>query len=199
MYIIKILVVLLLFACLSNDFAHEGHKHEEKADTATVVNGDTIAINGIANEKYLATKYEKADHDEDGEVEEITFGSIFEHMHNKLVHFPIALSVIALFLLIVGGKENKYLGAIRIIVSFAAVFSVVTVITGILQIGPFVGTPTFELVKVHRLLGFGVLASLILWTISLYVNRFNKFVYFFAILTFLLVTVTGLYGGVIAH
>ncbi|MCF6268316.1 MAG: hypothetical protein L3J41_01235 [Melioribacteraceae bacterium] len=202
----NVIFVILFFFVFSALLAHENHNKEKqvsKPDTLTIVEGDTIAINGIATAQFLKSKRSiEADSEQsemEEEVKEVTFEAAFEHPHNKLIHFPIALTAIALLLLIIGYKENKYFSAIKIIVPFAAIVTILTVLTGQAQEEPFEGTAIYALVETHELLGFGVLISLILWSISLYVERFKKLIYLFAVLTFILVSLTGLYGGVIAH
>lgn len=201
---IKLLFTILIVASVL--YAHEGHKKkkaEVQPDTLTIVNGDTIAINGMATEKFLATRHAEAEEEEleaaeEGE-EEVTIGAVFEHIHNKVIHFPIALTVIGLLLMILGYKNNKYQGAIKIIIPFAALMTIVAVFAGLSQAEPFEGTAAYGLVETHELLGFGVLASLVLWSIALYVEKLKKFLWAIAILTFLFVAAAGLYGGVIAH
>jgi len=208
MYLNKLLLVLLLSATFL--FAHEAHnkkKHVPKPDTLTIVGSDTVAINGMPTEKFMASHQEngeeahneEAKEEEQEEVKEVSIGVAFEHLHNKLIHFPIALTLIALLLLAVGYKDDKYFSSVKIIVPFAAILTIATVITGQGQASPFEGTGTYALVETHELLGFGVLASLILWSVALYVEQLKKFIYPLAIITFILVSLTGLYGGVIAH
>ena len=64
--IIFIKIMLLLIFTVESTFAHEDHdEKKEKPDTVTVVNGDTIAINGIAvGDSLLATQEAAKDEDE---------------------------------------------------------------------------------------------------------------------------------------
>lgn len=203
----KLLITLFLGATFI--FAHEEHNKKKsvpKLDTLTIVGKDTIAINGIPTKEFMAAnqvvndaEHSKEVYDEKEAAKNISFESAFEHMHNKLIHFPIALTLIALMLLVVGYKENKYLNSVKIIVPFATILTILTVITGEGQTGPFEGTASYALVETHELLGFGVLVSLIFWSIALYVDKMKNFIFVFAVLTFILVSIAGLYGGVIAH
>lgn len=137
--------------------------------------------------------------EEKSETKTIKFGSLFEHIHNKVIHFPIALTVISFILMLLGYKDDKYLSALKIIIPFATLLSIVAVLAGLSQTEPFEGTSTYSLVETHRLLGFGVLVSLLLWSILLYMKKMKKFIWLLAILTLILVSIAGLYGGVIAH
>lgn len=205
---IKITIILLIFLFASTINAHEDHKKkkQDKPDTLTIVGSDTIAINGMPTEEYIEAQHSESEgehmesiEDEEEEVKEVTIGAAFEHIHNKVIHFPIALTVIGLLLMVLGYKDNKYWDALKIIIPTASLLTIVVVFSGLNQVEPFEGTAAYSLVETHKLLGFGVLASLILWSVALYVERLKKFVYLFAVLTFLLVSAAGLYGGVIAH
>ncbi len=203
----QITLVFALFLISAIIYAHGDHKkgkNMHKPDTLTIVAGDTIAINGIATKEYLAKEKveqstEDNENEEKEEIKEVTLSAAFEHIHNKVIHFPIALSVVGILLMIVGYKDDKYWSALKIIIPFAALMSIVAVFAGLSQAEPFEGTSTYGLVETHKLLGFGVLASLILWSIALYVEKFKKLVWPFAVLTLILISLAGLYGGVIAH
>ena len=203
----QITLVFALFLISAIIYAHGDHKKKKnmhKPDTLTIVAGDTIAINGIATKEYLAKEKveqstEDNENEEKEEIKEVNLSAAFEHIHNKVIHFPIALSVVGILLMIVGYKDDKYWSALKIIIPFAALMSIVAVFAGLSQAEPFEGTSTYGLVETHKLLGFGVLASLILWSIVLYVEKFKKLVWPFAFLTLILISLAGLYGGVIAH
>jgi hypothetical protein len=97
-----LLAVILFFFAYSQLNAHEDHdKKKEKPDTVTVVNGDTIAINGIAiGDSLLATQeavLAKDEHIESTEEYELNAGNaFFEHIHNKIIHFPIVTKMIVI-------------------------------------------------------------------------------------------------------
>jgi len=202
----KIMFILILITSIL--FAHEGHKKKKpvtKPDTLTIVGKDTIAINGISTKMFMETQHhemaeEQIESSEDEEeIKEVTIGAAFEHIHNKVIHFPIALTVIGVLLMLIGYKDDKYKETLKVIIPIAALFAIVAVLSGLNQAEPFEGTLTYGLVETHELLGFGILASLILWSLTYYVKKLKKFTWLFAILTISLVSLAGLYGGVIAH
>ncbi len=204
--VIILIVTFLLTLSLHAHGDHNDKKETSKPDTLTIVGNDTIAINGIPTEKYLSMQLIKVAENsvnsekEDTEKEkEISLSSAFEHIHNKVIHFPIALSVVAFVLMLVGYKNGNYEQAIKIIIPFALLFSIVAVFSGLNQATPFEETTAYEIVEIHELLGFGVTASLFLWFISLYVKKLNKLVWPFALLTITLVSIAGFLGGIIAH
>ncbi len=206
---IKINISIMLIIILATNilFAHEGHKKKKpviKPDTLTIVGQDTIAINGMPTEKFMATQHIKTSDEyneeiEEDEVKEVSINAALEHIHNKVIHFPIALTVIGFFLMLLGYKEKKYWDSLKIIIPIAAFFTVIVVLSGLNQAEPFEGKSSYSLVETHELLGFGVLASLIFWSASFYIKKLKRFVWVFALITFALVSIAGLYGGVIAH
>ncbi len=202
--ILTFIIFQLLLVVLYSHGDHNKKNEHAKPDTLTIVGNDTIAINGIPTEKYLSMKaMEKSEKEneveEESEEKQISVSAIFEHVHNKVIHFPIALSIIGFLLMLIGYKNNNYLSAIKIIIPFAALISIIAVLSGLNQAEPFEGTSTYSLVETHELLGFGVLGSLVLWSISLYLNKLRKLVWLFAILTITLVSFAGFLGGIIAH
>ncbi len=202
----RLLIILIFVISSGVIFAHGKHKKKSLQDTVTMVGNDTIAINGkpvtraelkkaaILKREELA---KEANHDEG--KKEVTFSKLFEHLHNKLIHFPIALSVGAFLLILFGYKDERMIKAVKILVPFAALMAVISVITGISQSKVFEGEEFFNLVEVHRTLGLATSVSLILWSISLFVKKTKKYSIIFAIITLLLVTITAFYGGIIAH
>ena len=94
---------------LSYMSAHEDHKHKEKSDTVTVVNGDTVAINGIPVELASEKSFDDslASQPKEGQLEINYTASALEHIHNKIVHFPIAFILAAFLFSIIDLKSNK--------------------------------------------------------------------------------------------
>jgi uncharacterized membrane protein len=186
-------------------FAHEDHdKKAEKPDTVTVVAGDTIAINGIAvSDSLLATQ--EAESDEDDIVESTEeyelnpIDSMFEHIHNKIIHFPIVLAVVAFLFAVLGYKDDSYQLVIKIMLIIAGVFAIVAFFSGTNQIDPFIGDPKEWLANTHRLFGIASAISIWIWYLCLVVKPLKKFTWIFAIITVILISLTGLYGGVLAH
>lgn len=201
------IIFITVFIIASFLYAHEDHDKKEKTplyDTLTIVNGDTIAINGVPITGLKQKVIERGTKQFSNEKEAIDESSvrieaIFEHIHNKVVHFPIALSFAGFLLMLFGYKDKKFLDALKIIIPVGAVIGVVAIISGQAQIGPFEGTNKIELVGIHQILGYAVVFLLILWSISLYFRRFYKISFILALITMLLVSVVGLYGGIIAH
>jgi len=201
-FILNILFFSMIFSMVN--FAHEDHeKKEEKPDTVTVVNGDTIAINGIAVSDSILALHEAEEHEEEVENEgefKLNFMDVmFEHVHNKIIHFPISLAVAAFLFALFGYKDNRYESTIKILLIIAGLFAIIAFITGTIQIGPFMGEPKEWLANTHRIFGILSAISIWLWYFSLIIKPFRKFKWVFAIITVILISITGFYGGVLAH
>jgi len=187
--------------------AHGDHKKKrvsERPDTLTIVSGDTIAINGIATTEYIKhkadeEKKEKLEEQEEEEEEGISFGALFEHVHNKLIHFPIAFGILLFIFMTLGYKQEVCNRASKIVVVLGALASIAAIITGYLQIAPFEGTATFALVEVHRILGFIVLGIYLLLSWAIFTHKSNKILLILSIILALAISIAGFYGGVIAH
>jgi uncharacterized membrane protein len=196
--------LILLFAFFQLN-AHEDHdEKKEKPDTITVVNGDTIAINGIAVGDSLLTTQEAA-LDEDKQIESTeeyelnATDALFDHIHNKIIHFPIVLAVVAFLFAVLGYKDDRYQFVIKIMLLIAGVFAIVAFFSGANQFDPFIGDPKEWLANTHRLFGIASAISIWIWYLCLTVKPLKKFTWVFAIITVILVSITGLYGGVLAH
>ncbi len=198
-------IILILIFTIGINFAHEDHdEKKEKPDTVTVVNGDTIAINGIAvGDSLLATQEAALDEDEQIEsTEEYELNAadaLFDHIHNKIIHFPIVLAVVAFLFAVLGYKDDRYQLVIKIVLLIAGVFAIIAFFSGANQFDHFVGNPKEWLADTHRLFGIASAVSIWLWFLCLSVKSLKKFSWLFAVISVLLVSITGLYGGVLAH
>ncbi len=200
-----LLAAILFFFALSQLHAHEDHdKKKEKPDTVTVVNGDTIAINGIAVGDSLLESQDAVE-DENEQIEsaeeyEMNAGdALFEHIHNKIVHYPIALALVTFLFAVLGFKDDRYQLVIKVMLLIAGVFAIMAFFSGANQFDPFIGNPKEWMANTHRVLGIASAISIWLWYLCLVIKPLKKLTWVFAIITVILVSITGLYGGVLAH
>lgn len=193
MKIFSSLIVLSLLA-LNIAFGHtqESHRNNEDTegfrsvpDTVSVVKGST---------EHQNSKFEKA-----GQKTIVNSESIFEHLHNKVIHFPIALSITAFFLSILNFRYKKYDQTILILVIIAFVTSIVAIITGLNQESHFEGEAKEWIVDIHETIGFIIASLLLLWVIALKIPAIKKYHWIFGLAVVLLVSVTGFLGGIISH
>lgn len=193
-------IILILIFTIGIAFAHEDHE-KEIPDTVTVVNGDTIAINGIAVDSLSAVEEFPSEIDEE---EDATFvlhisDQVYEHLHNKIVHFPIAFIAAGFLFTLLGFKDEKFSTTIRVLVVLAAFLGVTAFFTGNSQAEVFIGEPKAWLVNVHRTLGLITTIGTIIWVLFLFIGALKRYAWVIALVTFFLVSVAGFYGGVLAH
>jgi len=194
--------ILISILFMGINFAHGDKKHKKGQDTVTVVNGDTIAVNGVMVNDSLSFANGTIVHDNSEVTEdfELTIKDVFlEHIHNKIIHFPIVLIVMSFFFSLFQFKYQKFDHTIKVMVLSAALFSIIAFLTGTNQMDPFEGTAKDWLVHLHRTFGIVTIATIVVWSIFLFVNKLKKYAWLIATLAFLIVSVTGFLGGVIAH
>lgn len=182
-------------------FPHGGKDHKKekagKQDTLTIVGGDTIAINGISN-SIIKNKVEPETLKE-APMKLNPSEQMFEHLHNKMVHFPIALGVFAFLLTLLNLKWKNFDSSILVSVLIALLFSIAAFITGKNQSEPFIGTAKEWVVEFHQNIGIAVLISFFVWTIFLIIDRLKKYAWIVGLIAFILILAAGFLGGVIAH
>jgi uncharacterized membrane protein len=195
----KTIICLLLFATVA--FPHGGKDHKKeiavKQDTMTIVGKDTIAINGVSKNMIGMKTNPVISKEEPMNLNPSE--QLFEHLHNKLVHFPIALGVFAFFLTLLNFKWKNFDPAILISILIALLFSIGAFITGNNQSGPFIGTAKEWIVKLHQNFGLAVIINLFIWTIFLIIDKLKKYAWIIGLIVFILILSAGFLGGVIAH
>ncbi len=209
-YISVMAVILLLSVTI---FAHGDKKHKTKQDepvkpdTILIVGSDTISINGAPfaslkhdeSEIHDEANEELHDDDDDGEVEEITLALAFEHLHNKIVHFPIALGIVLFIFMIVGYKQEVCFRASKIVVLLGLVFAIAAVFAGLNQAEAFEGKKMYEIVVIHRTFGFLVLANYLVMTWAIFSRQSTKVQLIISAVLALLISAAGFYGGIVSH
>lgn len=195
----KTFICLLLLATVVFPHGGKDHKKEKtvKVDTLTIVGKDTIAINGISKIIYKQKNEPELIKEEPMKLNPSE--QIFEHMHNKIVHFPIAIGLFAFFLSMLNFKWKNFDSVILISVLFALLFSIVAFITGKNQSEPFIGTAKEWIVKLHQNVGLALIINFFIWTIFLFVDKLKKYAWLVGLIAFILILTAAFLGGVIAH
>lgn len=195
----KTFICLLLLATVVFPHGGKDHKKEKtvKVDTLTIVGKDTIAINGIS--KIIYKQKNEPELIKEEPIRLNPAEQIFEHLHNKVVHFPIALGLFAFFLSLLNFKWKNYNSAILISVLIALLFSIVAFITGKNQSEPFIGTAKEWIVELHQNIGLALIINFFIWTIFLFVDKLKKYAWLPGLIAFMLILTAAYLGGVIAH
>ncbi|KAF0153550.1 MAG: hypothetical protein FD143_82 [Ignavibacteria bacterium] len=195
----KTFICLLLLATVAFPHGGKDHKKEKtvKVDTLTIVGKDTIAINGISKKIYKQKNEPELIKEKPMRLNPSE--QLFEHMHNKVVHFPIALGLFAFFLSLLNFKWKNFDSAILISVLVAFLFSIVAFITGKNQSEPFIGTAKEWIVELHQNIGLALIINFFIWTIFLFVDKLKKYSWLVGLIAFILILAAAFLGGVIAH
>jgi uncharacterized membrane protein len=125
--------------------------------------------------------------------------ALFEHMHNKIVHFPIALGLSAAVILLGGARWEAYRPVASGLLTVAAVFGLAAYFTGGAQAEAFQGTPTWGLVGQHAVQGTLTALLLIAGAILTRVRAVQRWLWLYALFLILAISYTGLLGGLVAH
>ena len=210
---IKYIFIIAMIAAVSL-YAHGDKKHGEKKaektvqDTITLVGEDTIAINGkpytaafVKHDDEHSEEMEEAEHsDEDEhESEEISLSSLFEHVHNKLIHFPIAFGILLFIFALIGYKQEVCHRASKIIVVLGILATIAAIIAGLSQTTPFEGKEIYSVVELHRNIGFLLLGLYLVTGWAIFTRKSTTLQLILTGLLVLVIGAVGFYGGVIAH
>jgi uncharacterized membrane protein len=121
------------------------------------------------------------------------------HLHNKLVHFPLAFGIAAGVILVLTPRWPSYEPAGRVLLLVAAVLAVGAFFSGQAQQEPFVGSPLERALELHRLAGLVTAVSLWLAVAATFVDRARPVRPLLGAWLLLALSVTGFLGGVLSH
>jgi len=173
-------------------YSHEGKKHNTKKDT-TIVQSDSL------KQMYNMLNHNQMSKEDMQEMYEIKMPDmILEHTHNKIVHFTVALSLAAFLFTLLNFKWKQFDWTIKILVLISAIAGVAAYFTGSSQAVMFEGEAIEWVVQLHRTYGIISAIALWLWLISLFLNPIKKYAWIIGTIIFILVSITGFYGGIIA-
>ena len=130
----------------------------------------------------------------------IPWRTAFTHnLHNKIVHFPLALGLAAAVFSIIAPRWPVYEPAARLLLIGGALAAVVAFFSGRAQEGQFDDSPFHSVVELHQ--GFGIATAVTLWTgvLLTFWARARRFMPVYSIVLILLLVCTGFLGGVLSH
>jgi uncharacterized membrane protein len=126
--------------------------------------------------------------------------ALWGHWHHKVIHFPIALGVFAALLLFGGLKWDFCYPVAGVALGIAFVFGIVAYFSGQSMLADFSeNSPYLPLVERHRQLGIASIVFLGLGTVGVCFERMQAWMWIYALVLLSLISVTGFYGGWIAH
>ncbi len=124
---------------------------------------------------------------------------LFAHMHNKIVHFPIALGLMGAVLAILSRRWSHYESAARLLIGLAALFALAAYFAGEAQKDPFEGSELEAVLEWHERLGVATTVVLWLGVVVSLTPPARRWLWVWALLVFVLIPVTGFFGGILAH
>jgi uncharacterized membrane protein len=120
-------------------------------------------------------------------------------MHNKLVHFPIVLTMVAAVMVIVARRKPQ-LEPVAFWLVWAAALSVIPAyFTGKAQAEHFHGRPKEWLVAIHEKQGITIGILQALWVLSLLQTGTRRWAWMLGIVLVVIVASAGFIGGLVAH
>jgi uncharacterized membrane protein len=125
--------------------------------------------------------------------------ALFDHLHNKIVHFPLAAGVLGAVLLLLSYRWPQFGPGARFVLLVAAVSAWAAVWTGLGQAEDLEGGELGVWLERHELFGEITATALTLTAIAALVRQARAFAWLLALLLLGLVGYTGFLGGILAH
>lgn len=183
--------------------AHQGDMHSPQPSAARVASpqadvqaaaGDALDMTHISPET-IASQVPQPVH-----LQELDWSdSLTGHVHNKLVHFPLALGLAACLLWVLALRQPGHEPAARLLLAGAALMGLASVLTGQAQKITYETSPLIEIVEWHEKMGFVTLALLMLGAAWQWHASWRKVVWPYGMVLVLVMLFTGLLGGIVSH
>jgi uncharacterized membrane protein len=125
--------------------------------------------------------------------------SLSTHLHNKAVHIPIGLTIVAFALSFVSFWDPALESPARWCILGAFFAAVVAIAAALGQVGVYEGGGREWIVVVHRSGGYATAASLGIWAFLAWIRPLRRWALALGFVTVILIALTGFFGGVIAH
>lgn len=124
---------------------------------------------------------------------------LFAHMHNKIVHFPIALGLMGAVLALLSRRWPQYESAARLLIGVAALFALAAYFAGEAQAEDFEGSELEQVLEWHERLGVTTTVLLWLGVVVSWTPPARRWLWVWALIVLVLIPVTGFFGGILAH
>jgi uncharacterized membrane protein len=198
------IILILLFFFGQNIFGYFKHNYTsvfaEDKNITYFSFGKGIYQNKSAVHSAVSSEGEETEVKKFGNGSEVDFfGSLFSHLHNKIVHFPVALIVISFLFSLLQLKWKNLDLSIKFLVPIAFFTSILAIVTGKFQEEAFENTPKEYLVEIHEKFGYATATLSLLWTAFLFNSKLHKYHLIIGFIIFIVVSIAGFYGGLIAH
>lgn len=125
--------------------------------------------------------------------------AVFDHLHNKLVHVPLTLAVVAALALLIARRRPDLEAGGRWLVWLAALGGAGAYVTGRLQKQEFNGEPKEWLAGLHERWGTAAAIVLLVWALLTLWKPARRYAWLWGLVAAALAVITGFYGGILAH
>lgn len=197
----RVLLGVALAALLAGPaFAHKGH--EASPSPAAAESPDAPALEAAPAEDASVEPGVEAlpPEEERGALEVIPWRTAFtDHLHNKIVHFPLAFGLAAAVLLIAAPRWPAYEPAARLLLIVAALAAVAAFFSGRAQEDTFEDSPFHAVVEVHEAFGTASGITLLAGVALAFWPKARRFLPFYAVVLIAVLSATGFLGGVLSH
>ncbi|ROL56487.1 hypothetical protein D9V87_10465 [Bacteroidetes/Chlorobi group bacterium MS-B_bin-24] len=96
-------------------------------------------------------------------------------------------------------KSFNCIFRVKLLVPIAFFTSILAIVTGKFQEEAFENTPKEYLVEIHEKFGYATATLSLLWTAFLFNSKLHKYHLIIGFIIFIVVSIPGFYGGLIAH
>ncbi len=194
---VKVTLGFAILAFAVDVSAHTGHKKKQEPQTKPL---QTIVTTEPVQDVEKSPEPEEMQAMEvNRDQKEIMKEAITSHLHNKIVHFPLALGLAGALLILLGYKWPQYQSASRVLLLLAAMLAIAAYFTGRAQEEPFEKGEMAPFLEAHK--NQGITTAVMLW-IGVFLTGFSqykKLLALYAIVLLLLISLTGFFGGILAH
>ena len=125
--------------------------------------------------------------------------SLQEHIHNKLVHFPLALGLLACLFWLLSFKHHEFQISAKLMLVLGAATGLLAILTGENQKQVFQDSPLVEIMQWHEKIGFLSFFLLLSGSVWQFFQSFRKFVFLYTAILILCLLFVGFLGGFISH
>lgn len=196
------MAAILAALAVSPAVAHKGHASPSPSPSPAAASAPPAVASGEPDAAPPADASLEVSGDlaDQGAMAAIPWKTAFSsHLHNKIVHFPLALGMAAAVFFLIAPRWPAYEPAARLLLIAAALAAVAAFFSGRAQEEPFQDSPFHSVVELHE--KFGITTAITLWAgVALtFWARARRFMPLYAILLMMLLACTGFLGGVLSH
>lgn len=124
---------------------------------------------------------------------------LLHDLHNKVIHFPIVLTLVAAVMVIVARRKPQFEPVAFWLVTLAALSVIPAYFTGKGAEEHFEGKPKEWLVEIHEKQGITIAGLQVLWVLSLLKAGTRRFAWVIGVILAVMVSIAGYFGGLVAH